>query len=238
MGNGMGTVSERPEHEVTISQPFYISTCPVTQKQFREVMDASPSYFEGEEHPVESVSWHEAMEFCRRVTEEEQVSGRLRGSSFFRLPTEAEWEFACRYGEDGQEEGEQSAGETVLLGAKGNEASLAAVAWFQANSEGTTHPVARKSPSPMGLYDMQGNVAEWCLDWYDSYPAGNQTDPMGPEEGRRKVRRGGGWFSIASRCRSTDRAGVLPQCRCALLGFRVALVAEGPRPYQTEHLVL
>lgn len=238
MGNAMGRLNERPEHEVTISEPFYFATCPVTQAQYRDIMEASPSYFVGDECPVETVSWYEALEFCRRLTELEQVAGRLNEKGFFRLPTEAEWEYVARLGEKGEQSDTQTSIETVLLGEKEAKSALSSTSWFQENSDGTTHPIARKAPSALGIYDMLGNVSEWCLDWYEAYPSQTAGDPPNPAKARRKVRRGGGWSSVASRCRSTDRAGVLPECRCALIGFRVVLVEAGEAPYARDFMLV
>ncbi len=231
LGNAMGAANERPEHRVVLTTGFYLGSCLVTQAQYRLLVGESPSYFVGDEHPVETVSWHQALEFCRRLSERERVAGRLPANAFFRLPTEAEWEYACRVGEQSDGGLPTATGETVALDDAVTLGSLAARAWFHGNSAGTTHPVAGKLPTGHGLYDLLGNVAEWCHDWYGMYGSGAETDPAGPAEGRRKVRRGGGWSSVAPRCRASDRAGVLPDCQCALLGFRVALVAQGPCPY-------
>lgn len=238
MGNAMGAVNERPEHQVTLQHPFYIAACLTTQAQYRELMEDSPSYFEGGDNPVECVSWYQALEFCRRLSERENVAKRLAEQAFFRLPTEAEWEYACRSGEEGAGRDSHSAGETVLMGERETKDALTACAWFLDNSGGSTHPVAQKQPSALGLCDMHGNVAEWCLDGYGIYPDEPQMDPQGWPEARRKVRRGGGWASTATRCRSTDRAGVLPDCRCALLGFRLVLVESGVCPYPRSCMVM
>ncbi|MDT8391256.1 MAG: SUMF1/EgtB/PvdO family nonheme iron enzyme [Lentisphaeria bacterium] len=219
MGSDDGFMNERPVHHVTLTQPFYIATCLVTQSQYQQIMEDSPSYFEGDTHPVETISWDQAMEFCRRLTERETVAKRLPEGAFFRLPTEAEWEYAC---------GQQGPIPVPLTD----------VAWFQANSDGRTHPVKTKTPNPLGLYDMLGNVGEWCLDDYGVYAGDTSKDPISTTSSGRKVRRGGSWASAAARCGRAGRVGVSPSCRCALIGFRVVLSQGGTCPYNRDFLVV
>lgn len=232
MGADDGFVNERPAHQVTLTQPFYMSTTLVTQRQYQTIMKDSPSYFEGEDHPVETVSWMQAMEFCRRLTEREIVARRLPEGAYFRLPSEAEWEFACARQAD-------TSGNTPDTNVTTSQStplsdSLTDLAWYLDNSDGSTHPVKAKNPNCSGLYDMLGNVGEWCLDDYGAYPNENTEDPIGKADPGQKIRRGGSWASVPARCRSTERVGVPPDCRCALIGFRVVLSQSGECPYNQD----
>jgi len=201
-GNGNG-----PPHEVTISRPFFLGTTDVTQAQWTAVMGANPSHFKGELLPVESVTWEEAMAFCQKLTERERAAGRLPDGYVLSLPTEAQWEYACRAGTTGLFAGDHDA-----------------TAWWGKNSGGTTHPVGIKQPNGWGLYDMNGNVWQWCLDWaVFRYPSGNETDPTGPPSGTLHINRGGGYQDGAG---SATR-GVGPSRSGPDIGFRLALVPTG-----------
>ncbi|MGD0092557.1 MAG: SUMF1/EgtB/PvdO family nonheme iron enzyme [Planctomycetota bacterium] len=197
---------EYPAHEVTITNPFYMGKYEVTQEQYQQAKVGNPSFSKGSKLPVEQVSWGEAQEFCKKVSE--------KTGQAVRLPTEAEWEFACRAG-------------TTTAYCKGDtEAGLGRVAWYYANTKWTTHPVGEKKPNEWGLYDMHGNVSEWCGDWYGKYEAAAATDPQGPATGTRRVWRGGSsWSQIPGNCRSAKRDGS-PLNRVCDLGFR--LVLAGP----------
>ena len=199
MGSENGQTDERPVHKVTIINPFYIGMCPVTQAEYEAVMGTNPSYFKGDDRPVEMVTWHDAKEVCRRLSEKEGVT--------YRLPTEAEWEYACR------------AGTTTRYywgdSFDGN------YAWYYDNSAWETHPVGQKLPNAWGLYDMIGNVCEWCGDWFSLYSPAARTDPVGPPEGFYRVCRGGGWCINASNTRSTNRFKNTPSTRISLVGFRL-----------------
>lgn len=212
---------ERPVTEVTLSRAYWLGKTEVTQAQWRVVMGTNPAYFQGNDHPVERVSWHEALEFCRRLTERERAAGRLPAGHVYTLPTEAQWEFACRAGTTGPHAGD-----------------VADMAWINANSGGRTHPVAQKRPNAWGLHDMHGNVWEWCLDRYGKYPGGRVTDPAGAETGLGRVYRGGRWGNSANFARSAYRISDLPEHRGVSLGLRVALVvgevAPPPPPRPTE----
>jgi formylglycine-generating enzyme required for sulfatase activity/serine/threonine protein kinase len=199
-------------HEVTLTQPFYIGIVEVTQEQYERVMGTSPSNFKNLTNPVEQVSWEDAMNFCRKLSElpAEKNAGRV-----YRLPTEAEWEYACR------------AGTRTKFTFGNDQSKLVDYAWFDLNSSGKTHPVAEKKPNAWGLYDMHGNVWEWCSDWYDEFPNGATSDPNGPKTGRLRVVRGGSWYDRASLCRSTNRGGNSPDARSCPLGFRIALSSTG-----------
>ncbi len=199
---------EGPQTLVTITRTFWLGKFEVTQLQWVELMGRNPSPIEntGPDEPVENVSWTDAMEFCRKVTERERQAGRLPDGYAYTLPTEAQWEYACRAGTTGSHAGD-----------------LDAMAWYDQNSGKTTHPVGKKQPNGWGLYDMHGNVWEWCRDWLGNYPGGSVTDPKGPASGSRRVLRGGSCFNSAQDCRSTYRLGTGPDNIGSILGFRLAL---------------
>ncbi len=207
----MGTTSEqeddaysdeKPVHSVTLSS-YYIGKTEVTQALWQAVMGSNPSDFEGDDLPVECVSWDDCQEFIQKLN---SLTGRN-----FRLPTEAEWEFACRGGNNSR--GYKYSGSN----------NLGSVAWYDDNSGGQTHPVATKAPNELGIYDMSGNVWEWCSDWYADYTSYSQTDPTGPQSGSRRVIRGGCWINYARGCRSSNRNGNYPTRRNLNLGLRLAL---------------
>ena len=193
---------EKPVHSVTLSG-YYIGKTEVTQALWQAVMGSNPSYFEGDDLPVEQVSWDDCQEFIRKLNS-------LTGQNF-RLPTEAEWEFACRGGNNSR--GYKYSGSNYIDN----------VAWYDGNSGDKTHPVATKSPNELGIYDMSGNVWEWCADWYGDYSSGRQTNPKGPYDGSRRVRRGGGWGGYVRICRSSFRYINFPTYRDYCLGLRLAL---------------
>lgn len=205
---GAGDGDERPVTRVTLTAGFWLGVTEVTQAQWTAVMGKNPSAHRGDNLPVESVTWTEAREFCRRLSEREQAGGRLPPGFAFTLPTEAQWEFACRSGTTGDYAGDPGA-----------------MAWHGGNSGYETHPVRTKRPNAWGLYDMHGNVWEWCLDWYAPYPGGSTTDPAGPASGADRVYRGGSWGDVAGASRSSFRNGRGPEFRLGSLGLRVALVA-------------
>ena len=193
---------EKPVHSVTLSS-FYIGKTEVTQALWKAVMGSNPSEFKGGNRPVESVSWNDCQEFIRKLN---ALIGRN-----FRLPTEAEWEFACRGGNNSR--GYKYSGSNYIDN----------VAWYDGNSGDKTHPVATKSPNELGIYDMSGNVWEWCNDWEGGYSSGAQTNPKGPYDGYHRVNRGGGWGGGRS-CRSSIRGGgSSPGGRFITLGLRLAL---------------
>lgn len=193
---------EKPVHSVTLSG-YYIGKTEVTQALWQAVMGSNPSYFEGDDLPVEQVSWDDCQEFIRKLNS-------LTGQNF-RLPTEAEWEFACRGGNNSR--GYKYSGSNYIDN----------VAWYDGNSGDKTHPVATKSPNELGIYDMSGNVWEWCADWYGDYSSGRQTNPKGPYGGSGRVGRGGCWNDCAGFCRSSDRYYYSPSSRFNGLGLRLAL---------------
>jgi formylglycine-generating enzyme required for sulfatase activity len=211
--------NDEEQHEVTISQAFYLGKTEVTQGQYEQVMGKNPSYFQkrvirksdSSTYPVENVSWEEAVEFCERLSAipAEKAAGRV-----YRLPTEAEWEYACR------------AGSRTAFSFGESDKSLGDYAWWEENSDGTTHPVGGKKANAWGLNDMHGNVWEWCSDWYGGYPQGAVTDPAGPAGGSLRVIRGGCGGNTARYCRSADRWSG-PSDRGSNLGFRLALSPSG-----------
>ena len=211
MGSPVGEVGrqeiEKP-HEVTISKSYYLGTYEVTQGEYEKVMGSNPSIFKGSKNPVDSVYWEEAVSFCKKLSEmpKEKAAGRE-----YRLPTEAEWEYACRAGSTTS----YSFGETAE--------SLGEYAWYDQNARGTTHPVGLKKPNRWGLYDMHGNIWEWCQDCYVPYSSDAATDPQGPNGGSARVIRGGSWFNDAAYCRSALRYSDGPTSRTGTFSFRVAL---------------
>ena len=197
--------SETPAHPVTITKPFYLGKYAVTQEQFQAVTSSNPSHFKGMDNPVEMVSWYEAQAFCENVTKQTKEN--------LCLPTEAEWEYACR------------AGTTSMYYSGDADKDLDRVAWSLVNSGRTTHPIGQKQPNAFGLYDMHGNVWQWCRDLWDEYyymksPAEN---PQGPSQGGNRVFRGGSWGDSSAACRSASRCWTAPGSRIYLVGFRVAL---------------
>ncbi|MGM9869953.1 MAG: formylglycine-generating enzyme family protein [Sodaliphilus sp.] len=190
----------KPTHQVTLSS-YYIGKTEVTQALWQAVMGSNPSYFKGSNLPVEKVSWDDCQTFIRKLN-------ALTGKNF-RLPTEAEWEFAARGGNNSR--GYKYSGSNTLSN----------VAWYTDNSDGTTHPVGSKSPNELGIYDMSGNVWEWCSDYWGSYSSSSQYNPTGPGSGSDRVGRGGGWNCDAGSCRVSFRDGSTPSYRG--LGRRLAL---------------
>jgi formylglycine-generating enzyme required for sulfatase activity len=194
-------VSE-PVHTVTLSD-FEIGKYPVTQKLWQDIMGNNPSHFKGDDLPVEKVSWNDCQEFLKKL------NARFPGKTY-RLPTEAEWEFAARGG--------GSSRMTVYSGSN----DLKEVGWFSENSGSQTHPVGQKKANELGLYDMSGNVWEWCNDWYGTYPSVAQNNPQGPQSGSVRVSRGGSWYVTSALARVANRVDWHPDYRFGILGFRLA----------------
>lgn len=199
---GSTSCDDKPVHSVTLSS-FYIGKTEVTQALWKAVMGSNPSEFTGDELPVEWVSWNDCQEFVRELN-------ALTGLNF-RLPTEAEWEFACRGGNNSR--GYEFSGSNYIDN----------VAWYEDNSGSKTHPVATKLPNELGIYDMSGNVWEWCNDWYGGYTSGAQYNPKGPYDGECRVFRGGGQSGLAWVCRSSRRCDLSPVKYLKGLGLRLAL---------------
>ena len=194
---------EMPAHHVTLGD-YYICRYEVTQKEWRAVMGNNQSYNKGDNLPVEWVIWNDCLDFINKLN---QLTGLK-----FRLPTEAEWEFAARGGK--QSKGYKYSGSD----------NIGDVAWYYENSGSKTHQVGTKEPNELGIYDMTGNVWEWCGDWYGSYSSSAQTNPTGPSSGSGRVLRGGSWSSDARDCRVSDRSYYYPSYRNYVYGFRVVLV--------------
>ncbi len=194
--------NEFPTHSVTLSD-YYIGKFEVTQELWVAVMGSNPSYFNGSNLPVEQVSWNDCQEFVTKLN-------GLTGKNF-RLPTEAEWEYAARGG--------NISGGYKYSGSN----NINDVAWYSDNGGSKTHAVGTKSPNELGIYDMSGNVWEWCQDWYGSYSSGSQTNPQGPSSGSYRVGRGGSWYYSAGYCRVSGRYYYAPVHRYSNLGLRLAL---------------
>jgi formylglycine-generating enzyme required for sulfatase activity len=197
---------EKPVHKVKIKNPFYLGSYPVTQREWKSIMgdNNNPSYSKGDDLPVEQVSWDDVQEFIMKLNEKE-------GTDKFRMPSEAEWEYACR------------AGTTTRYSFGDSKSKLGYYAWYDKNSGSKTHLVGQKKPNPWGLYDMHGNVHEWVQDdWHDSYD-GAPTDGGAWEsgDGANRVARGGSWFNFAGGCRSAIRDYYVPHFRYFSLGFRI-----------------
>jgi len=216
----MVSENEHPLHHVKLTKSFHLGRTLVTQGQWKAVMGTTPwkgkflfvlrekcrrCVKEGDDYAASYVSWDDAVEFCRKLSEKEGVE--------YRLSTEAEWEYACR------------AGTTTVYSFGDDESQLGEYAWYRGNAydvgEKYAHIVGQKKPNPWGLYDMHGNVWEWCHDRHGEYPSGDVTDPVGPASGSDRVYRGGGWFDGAGGCRSAIRDRFSPSYRFFRLGFRV-----------------
>ena len=202
MGSNDGESWEKPVHSVTLSD-YCIGQTEVTQELWQAVMGSNPSYNKGAKNPVTDVSWNDCQKFISKLN-------RLTGGCF-RLPTEAEWEYAARGGN-------KSRGYKY----SGSDYFLSSVAWYGDNSGDEVHPVGSKSPNELGLYDMSGNVWEWCSDRYGSYPSSPQTNPTGASSGSRRVLRGGGNSDVESCCRSAFRLYSVPTHRVEDIGLRLA----------------
>jgi formylglycine-generating enzyme required for sulfatase activity len=211
--------SEDPQTTVTISRGFWMGKYEVTQWEYWSVMGNNPSSFTASlKHPVESVTWSDATNYCAKLTQRERVAGRIATNSVYRLPTEAEWEYACRAGTTTRFSHGDDPGYT----------NLTSYAWYTGNAAEMTHAVGQKLPNPWGLYDMHGNVWEWCQDWHGAYPGGSVIDPQGPLSGTDHIFRGGGWFHSAKRSRSAQRFIGAPEESYDGLGFRVVLALVQP----------
>jgi formylglycine-generating enzyme required for sulfatase activity len=219
--NEAGRDSDEVQRQVRISKDFLMGKYEVTQAEWKAVMGSNPSYFKGDNLPVECVSWYDAIEYCNALSKKEGLTPTytINGTSVtwnknangYRLPTEAEWEYACRAGTT-----------TAYYSGSGVDSA----GWYGSNSGNKTHPVGEKTANKWGLHDTHGNVWEWCWDWYGDYAKGSQTDPTGASSGSNRVIRGGGWFNIAANARSASRDWITPSSRYDILGFR--LVRSAP----------
>lgn len=189
-----GRFDDEIPHQVTLTKGFWIMETEVTQKQWKAVMGNDPARFQGDNNPVECVSWDDCQEFCKKCS---QSGAKLE------LPTEAQWEYACRAGSVEAYPGD-----------------LEQTTWYEGNCGSKTHPVGTKKPNAWGLYDMTGNAWEWCADWYGEYPNESVTDPTGPQKGSFKLFRGGGWHESARYCRCAVRGYSEPDYQDGNFGFR------------------
>jgi len=201
--------NETPPHKVSISKPFYLGKYEVTQEQWVTVMGSNPSRFKGPNHPVDSVSWNDVQEFIKRLNAKE-------GHNRYRLPTEAEWEYAAR------------AGTNTAYFFGDDKKELSGYAWYFGSSDSTSHPVGQKPPNAWGLHDVHGNVFEWTQDWFGGryYADSPETDPKGPSSGAGRVARGGSWSYNAESARAAYREFIMPHAQGGDVGFRLALSPE------------
>ncbi len=206
-------LSDETQHQVTLTKSYYMQSTEVTQGQWKAVMGSNPSSFSdcGEDCPVDHVSWHDVQEFIRRLNQRE-------GTNEYRLPNEAEWEYAARAGTTTP----FNTGNCLSTDQANYDGSFPYTGCPSGVYRGETVPVASFAPSAWGLYDMHGNVWEWVQDWYGSYPTSAVTDPAGPSSGSVRVLRGGSWYGPAGLCRSAFR-GRDPGGRCSILGFRLVV---------------
>ena len=198
---------------VTLTRGFWIGIHEVSQREYESMTGSNPSFFQGETLPVEKVSFLKAEAFCTALTLRDRGAGRIPADMIYRLPTEAEWEYACL------------AGATTAFSFGDSEAEADAHAWSAENADDKTNPVGQKKPNANGMYDMHGNVWEWVMDWFAPHPKAAQlVDPSGPPEGKHRVFKGGSWYHEAKFARSTSRFMMEPGMSINFVGFRVALV--------------
>ena len=214
--NDSGQSDVNPVHTVTLNA-FEMSTYVITQEQYREVIGENPSYFTGDDTlPVEMVNWYEAVNFCNLLSDRLDLDRCYErtwicdfSKNGFRLPTEAEWEYACR------------AGTTTKFHKGDSESDLAKSGWYEMNSDNKTYPVGQKEPNSFGLYDMHGNVSEWCYDWLVEYTSDIAHNPIGARSGSLRVVRGGGWAANDYWCWSITRGMSKPIYGNSATGFRI-----------------
>jgi len=203
---------QRIKFPITLTRDYWIGKYEVTQGEYAAVMGRNPSHFTGDSNrPVEKVSFLDAVQFCEAVTDRERRAGHLIPGYVYRLPTEAEWEYACR------------AGSTNRYHFGNDTNAAAAHAWTAENSDAATHPVGQKHPNAWGLHDTHGNVWEWCHDWFEPYPAMPLTDPVGPATSKYKLFKGGGWNQDADYARASSRFMMSPSNGIHFVGIRLVL---------------
>jgi len=226
-----GIDNDRPVHNVTISKGYWIGKYEVTQSEYQSIIGNNPSKFKGRNKPVENVSWNDAVNFCEKLTARERAAGRLPSGCEYRLPTEAEWEFAARGGIKNRGHKATVSGNLriiivvpEIIKYSGSD-NIDSVAWYDLNSGKKTHEVGTKSPNELGIHDMSGNVVEWCLDdWcygYTGAPSDGGPRDSNDRTGLYQARRGGSWGDEANCCRSAFRRGYTPSGRYDYLGFRL-----------------
>ena len=225
MGSNNGGSDEKPIHEVYVSD-FYIGKTEVTQKEWNDVMGNNPSHFKGDNLPVEQVRWYDALEFCNKKSEQEGLTRCYTGSLYnikcnfnangYRLPSEAEWEYAARGGN--KSKGYKYSGSN----------NVGDVAWYKNDSDKKTHPVGTKKANELGIYDMSGNVWEWCNDWYNKkyYKNSPWNNPKGSSSGSRRVKRGGSVRFHSSSCFTAVRSSYFPLYTYGIIGFRIVRSVE------------
>ena len=220
----LGRFANEAPAETTLTHGFFIQSTELTQQQWGALRNSNPSSFVNPSNPVEMVNWEDATGFCEELTRKSLAEGLIPKGWRFDLPTEAQWEYACRAGTTSAlNDGSNLASKT------GADPGLDPLAWYESNSEQAAHPVAGKKPNAWGLYDMHGNLWEWCRDWFEFKLKGGN-DPAGPTEGSSRVIRGGSWYiGSPSFCRSAYRSSYGIERRISHLGFRIALVPS-PRP--------
>jgi formylglycine-generating enzyme required for sulfatase activity len=221
--NEPGRDTDETQHAVTLTQGFYVGKHLVTQGQYVSVIGFNPSYFNGvnggtnygvdTNRPVETASWYAASDYCAQLTQTQQLSGQIPTNWAYRLPTESEWECACRAGTTTE----------FSYGQDPDYTNLANYAWYSANGGDMVHDVGLLLPNPWGLFDMEGDVFEWCEDWYGPYPSGPVTDPQGPADGDARVFRGGSWAYGPEDCRCAGRYSSDPTTKFNFVGIRVVL---------------
>ena len=206
-------------YRVTLSRDFWLGKYEVTQAEYGALMGKNPSHFKDRPTaPVEKVTYLDAVAYCDALTQRERQAGHLPAGYQYQLPSEAQWEYACR------------AGTTNRYSFGDSATNAGEYAWTWENSEGTPHPVGEKRPNAWGLYDMHGNVWEWCLDWFGEYPAMDTIDPMGALRGKGRIFRGGGWNNEIQFARSANRFVMAPTSGIYFVGFRVALSQNRAQP--------
>lgn len=236
MGSTSGFEDEKPVHRVRVSD-FYMSKYEVTQGLYKAVTGSNPSYFNGDDNrPVEEVSWYDAVIFCNKLSDLDGFSPAYRihgkdvslnvGADGYRLPTEAEWEYAARGGNKSrgyEYSGSNNVRRVAWYHDNSGSKKLATFSLYFYNADSKTHAVGDKVSNELGLYDMSGNVWEWCWDWYGVYSSSSRRNPQGPASGSRRVMRGGSWYDFAPYSRSVSRYNSSPDARDNGVGFRLLL---------------
>lgn len=229
MGTEDRNSDEWPAHRVSLTSAFWMGIHEVTQAQWQQVMGANPSDFQGPRHPVERVSWKDGHDFLKRLNH--QVAAQLPEGLQARLPTEAEWVYACRAGTQTAFWFGDDAAELSKYGNYADAAETVDLSWRDLKHDdhfSGTAPVGSYPPNPWGLHDMHGNVWEWCADWYGPYPTNATVNPTGPRDGHRRVIRGGGWGVTAEDCRSANRYRFKPEVNGANVGLRIVVAPPLP----------